>query len=547
MAGTVTGLAVGAVVGVAGGYLGKGSNTTTTTETNTATTTSTTTATTTVAQTPSFMTPPAAIPSSSIKETVDADIVVLGSGPSGCAAAVSAAEQGAKVIMLEAYSSSVAPGGAWGCINTSSQIKAGAITDVSTIVEQLWEHSEGRADYRLLALWANNSGPAMDWMLNIADKTNTHYDYEPVPPPAFGGFYLFGTGAAEFGGPTATSPAGYQMFESYGESLGMQVRFNTRAIQLVRPNNAGAVTGVIAQNSDGTYSQFNAAKAVIICTGDISGNTEMVNYYIPWTSVVKDRLYAIGTDQGDGLAMALWVGANVPDEPGCAMVHFLSTNKPPYMANRPLMYAPNPGLYVNMFGDRFTNETAENDYLAPRVLKQPGHEWWQIFDSTQVTSSISSAVQTMLTTGEVTSADTIEGLAATFGADPTELTAAVNRYNEIVASGKDDPDFGVPATSLKGMSIAVPPYYACESPPDYLVAMHGPLTDTNMQVLDSKNEPIPGLYAAGNAAAGFWGDSYPMSLLSGIAHGRALTTGRIAGLNAATGNNSSDVIAFNAT
>ena len=79
----------------------------------------------------------------------------------------------------------------------------------------------------------------------------------------------------------------------------------------------------------------------------------------------------------------------------------------------------------------------------------------------------------------------------------------------------------------------MPPYYVCESPPNLLVCMGGPKIDEYGRVLDTDFEPIPGLYAAGNVAGGFWGDSYPMSILSGVARGVATTFGRIAGRHAA--------------
>jgi len=522
VAGTVGGLVVGAVAGVAIGEIGFP---------QTKTTTQTVTTTKQVPQSYSFLTP-LDIPASSIKETVSADVVVLGAGISGCAAAASAAEAGVNVIQLEKYSTATAPGEFHGAINTQELLAAGKQTDAAAFAEQLFEFSEGRADYRLLSLWADHSGTVMDWLLGIAKSTNTNY-FE-IPMEANGLDYLFGPsdmlnngiGASEF-------PVVYQMLISYAQGLGAVVRYNTQALKLIRPNNQGSVTGVIAKNSDGTYTQFNAAKAVIICTGDIANNSEMLQKYIPWTAYGLDSAYDIYTNTGDGLAMALWAGANIPDGPGCGMVHFFSTNKLPIMFGRPVM---SPGLYVNKYGDRFVNEGAPNEYIAPIVVRQPGHTWWQIFDSQSVNTTLQPTIQAMLTTGEVTTASTIEALAATFGADPTRLGASVDRYNQIIDSGTDT-DFGKAATLL-GPKNTTPPYYACESPPDYLVGIHGPLTNTSMQVLDTNDVPIPGLYAAGNCTSGFFGDGYPMHLMGGLAKGHALTTGRLAGLNAATGSTS---------
>jgi fumarate reductase flavoprotein subunit len=264
--------------------------------------------------------------------------------------------------------------------------------------------------------------------------------------------------------------------------------------------------------------------------------------------------------------MALWVGAAIEDEPHCPVIHFISTNAKPPRMNRPLGMggmplgkmppggAPPGGaqssgampgmmpptgfpmgeksfLYVNKYGERFTNETVAQEHLATIVLRQPGHTMWQILDAKAITSRNKTAADKALTTGEVISGDTLEALAAKFGADPSKFKATVSRYNEIVKTG-NDPDFGIAPQNL-GNTLDTAPFYACESPPDLLVCMGGIVTNTDMQVLDINKNIIPGLYAAGNLTGGFWGDSYPMSVFPGLARGKALTFGRLAGLHAA--------------
>jgi fumarate reductase flavoprotein subunit len=445
-------------------------------------------------------------------------------------------------------------------MNTQELIAAGQKTSQSSIdslVESLFLFSEARADRRLLNVWANNIGTVMDWVVAIAKATNTTYFYTPGAFPTEALYYFGGTMATIFAGMGTLAGIGdcvysqpYGMLIQYGQTYGLQVRYNTQALVLVRPNNQGPVTGVIAKNSNGSYSQFNASKGVIIATGDIADNPEMVQYYVPWVPAADYApaysastarpisIYNNGANTGDGLAMALWAGANVPANPGAGMLHFISTNKaPPIIMTRPVSTS---GLFVNKFGDRFMNEAllaSQPEYSAPTVVRQPGHTCWQIFDSQSVSSSNQQLITPELATGEVTSANTIAGLAATFGADPTRLTAAVNNYNQMIANGID-PDFGKDPSTF-GPPNTTPPYYACESPPDFLVAIHGPLIDTSMRVLDTNNEPIQGLYAVGNSTSGFFGDGYPFSTFDGLCRGHALVTGAIAGQNAAMGTTAS--------
>ena len=470
----------------------------------------------------SFEAPPSPVPASSITEIITTDVVVLGSGAAGMVAAVSAAEAGAKTILLEKYQSFAAPGGGVGSINTSELLQKGMKTDVDVITQKLVLASEGRADSRLVKKWADNSGKTTDWLVTIANnagvkivKLGSDFEYT-FGMPVFTGFI------AEF----------YNMLQDYGKRFGLETRFSTQAIQLIRPNHKGRVTGVIAKNADGSYSQFNASKAVIICTGDYGSSPEMVEKYAPWASDCSN-LYTIATNTGDGLRMALWAGALIDEPPHCAMIHFNSTNAKPPMMNRPVRAHPgnNPYLYVNKAGERFSNEALPYEYWSSLVLRQPGKTMWQVFDSKSINDKNREAVEKNLKTGEVLSANTIEDLAGKFGADPVKFKAAVSRYNEIVKMGKD-PDFGKDPKQL-GVAVDTSPFYVCESPPNLLVCMGGPKINENAQVLDTECNVIPGLYAAGNVCGGLWGDCYPMSILSGIARGTATTFGRIAGLHAA--------------
>jgi fumarate reductase flavoprotein subunit len=455
---------------------------------------------------------------------VTADVVVLGGGPAGMVAAVSAAEAGAKTIMLEKYEESAAPGGGGSAINTRDQIERGVTTDVEALLEDLLMASEGRADPKLLRKWADNSGPVMDWLIEIANA-------QGVAVSQMMGPYGYSFGMVDF--VTGVSPDFYRMMTSRGLSLGFEARYSTQAMQLVRPNNEGRVTGAIAKNADGSYSQFNAKKAVVICTGDYGSNPEMMEKYAPWAAHSLPNLYFSGTNTGDGLQMALWVGALINEPPHCAMIHFNSTNAEPPVAGRPLGMGEGASQYlnVNKLGERFANEGMPFEYLALTVLRQPDRTQWQVFDAKSITEDVGAAVAAAVETGEVLTADTIEALAPKFGADPATFKATVDRYNELVQMGQD-PDYGK-SPELLGVTIDTAPFYVCESPPDLLVCMGGPVVNTEAQVLDTSFDAIPGLYAAGNVTGGFWGDTYPLGVFSGIARGVATVFGRIAGQNAA--------------
>lgn len=133
-----------------------------------------------------------------------------------------------------------------------------------------------------------------------------------------------------------------------------------------------------------------------------------------------------------------------------------------------------------------------------------------------------------MTLDKTLKANSIEELAKLMEVDAAELQATIDRYNELCAAGKDE-DFGKPADHM--IAVEGETYYALKLRPNVTVTFGGLVTDINAQVLDTENNPIPGLYAAGEVAfTGLFGDEYPCC---GMAIGGAVYYGRIAGQLAA--------------
>jgi fumarate reductase flavoprotein subunit len=539
-----------------------------------------------------FEAPPSPIPESEIVEVVAADIVVAGAGPSGLAAAVSAAQAGAAVVLVEKFHSISAPGGPGapfidsrlqkeraqrgkeapspnarmmppmpvdlpplpGAMGPPAEMptgpppvglppvgppvgvsECGPVPTKEEMVQGLWKASAGRADERLIKLWADKSGEVADWLVDMANEQGidvmvgrfSHMFCKPGCSP----FCLNRTpvGCTQDDGELCL----LSMMAEKGRQLGVDIRTSTRAVRLIRPGNQGRVTGLIASRTDGGYVRLSAKKAVILCTGDYGMDDEMIERYCPWVLGLPKLM--LETVSGDGHKMGLWAGAVIEEAPHCAVLHFNSTNEKPVVHFRPVgMMNRGCFLYVNKRGERIVNEACSDELLANIVLRQPGKAFWQVFDARSVSDDNRRDVEEGLESGAVLKADTIEALAPQFGANPRVLRATVDRYNELVRSGQD-PDFGKKPEFLT-MALDQPPFYACESPPDLLCVMGGLIRNGHGQVLDKNYEVIPGLYAAGNIAGGFWGDTYPMGFLGGIARSHALVFGRLAGLHAASNN-----------
>jgi fumarate reductase flavoprotein subunit len=195
-----------------------------------------------------------------------------------------------------------------------------------------------------------------------------------------------------------------------------------------------------------------------------------------------------------------------------------------------------------LLGERYANEDAPFGYTANQDIGQPGSWKWTVWDAnwnTDKDKMHGTVCEKMVKTplwndksydhfknkGVIVEADTIEELAAKMQVPKDTLAATIKRYNDLVQKGVDE-DFGKDPVKLT--AIIKPPFGACKTGAGLLVTMDGLRINTDLQVLDAKSKPIPGLYAAGNASGDFFCNDYPITT-TGISHGRAYTFGWLAG------------------
>ncbi len=491
----------------------------------------------------SFKTPPPPIAEKDIVETVDTDIVVVGAGLAGLCAALRAAELGARVIVLEKTKSWNVRGGMIGVANSKPWREAGIVNDKDALVRDWIAASGNRAREEQVWLFVNSSEEAMDWLI----EHQAAHDSVPrlVGARYTGPNYSERYGALLFKGPkkTAIQEAAENLWKD-SESLGVRFVFNTPGICLEK--NENRVTAIIA-GKQGAFSRYKAAKGVILATGDIHGDTEMLEAYCPIFLKVRHSQYTPeGANTGDGHKMGLWAGGVMEDSPFPTIMH-------PQGYNRMQAFF----LFVNSYGDRFMNEDTWCQAKSLNVLKQPGNVdyAYSIFDSDWQAQMIAGMpysgglfndnsysvygapftgetertfIESGLTNGLVVKADTVEELAKKINIPAQKLSATVNRYNDFVRMKKDR-DFGKRPELL--FPIRQAPYYASKFGPAMLAVTGGLLVDTHLRVLDERNNPIKGLYAVGNVAGGLYGVDYT-TVIPGNSHGRALTWGYLAARNA---------------
>lgn len=473
---------------------------------------------------------PPPIPAEEITETVEADVVVVGAGVSGLMAALAAAEEGAQTVLLEKSASYNARGGHNAALGSKIQQEEGIDYDPTEVVRELAKWSGNKVDQRLLMLWATNCNDTINYLIDMAAENDIEVTTwgNDVPDSEFPEYKT----VHMFGGMDENILAG--MVEQACLDQGVDIRYETPAAQLVRESD-GPVEGIIA-GEEGAYVQFNAAKGVILCTGDYGNNLEMVERYCPKALDVDLNVYSPAVNTGDGHLMGMWAGAAMyEDMPHTPMIHTLG--------GAPM--TSHPFLRVNALGKRYENEDVPVPYICNSSQLQPNNDTWTVFDSTypedashmgsgfsrspNVTEDTMAQLEAAVEQGTTAfKADTIEGLADKIGVPADVLQATVERYNELAEQG-EDVDFGKSAEMMAPIDTA--PFYAARVPITLLIVLGGLHVNPDLQVLDAEGEVIEGLYAAGNTAGGFFANDYPV-IVPGLSHSRALTFGRIAGKNA---------------
>ncbi|NTU90118.1 MAG: FAD-binding protein, partial [Actinobacteria bacterium] len=337
-----------------------------------------------------------------------------------------------------------------------------------------------------------------------------------------------------FGPKPLTAGDGMRALADVAAKEGVEFFYSTPGVQLVKDGDK--VIGVIGKNADGTYTQFNASKGVILATGDYQNDEEMCDYYLP--DIHNFERKQMGKT-GDGHKMGVWAGGKIEDLNHTKMLHDFDAGPAP-MCDMPFMT-------VNDMGERFSNETTEMSLLN-NYLRQADRTGWytQVFDSKYEVFAATWPGKVVPPAGLKTympddtaekkgvfadlvrtfECATLDELAAKLEIDPATFKASVARYNEMVAAGADT-DFGVPADKL--FTIDTPPFYGIHRHLRVSAIVSGLDIDENSQCLTPEGTPIPGLFAAGNCAGKFYGGvDYPMTL-PGLSLGRCYTFGRVVG------------------
>ncbi|NKF52321.1 flavocytochrome c [Shewanella sp. WXL01] len=437
------------------------------------------------------------------------DVLVVGSGGAGFAAAVAAHDKGAKVMLIEKEpviggNAKLAAGGmnaAW-----TDQQKAKDIKDsVESMYKDTMKGGRNLNQPELVEILTGNSKSSVDWLTSLGADLNDIGR-------------MGGASANRSHRPTGGAGVGAHVIQVLYDNAvkrDIDLRMNTRGVEVLKEG--GKVKGLLVKGKYKGY-YWVKADAVIMATGGFGKNNDRVASYDP-----KLKGF-ISTNQpgatGDGLDVAGNAGAGMTD------VQYIQAH-PTLSVKGGVMVTEavrgNGAILVNREGKRFVNEITTRDKAAAAILKQTGKTAYLIFDDS-VRNSLKK-INKYIKLGVVPTAESPEALGKLEGIDGKALAATIAQYNKLVASGKDT-DFerpNLPRALNEGN------YYAIEVTPGVHHTMGGVSIDKNSGILTEDKKAIPGFYGAGEVTGGVHG----ANRLGGNAISDIITFGKLAGENAA--------------
>ncbi|MCF8589011.1 FAD-dependent oxidoreductase [Gordonia liuliyuniae] len=462
------------------------------------------------------------------------DVVVIGGGGAGLAAAVSAAEAGASVLLFESETE----------LGGSTQLSAGMFTAAGTSVqagigiddtaEKFFQHYMDLNHWMLapglIRTFCENAGPTLEWLIDLGVEIPARESANAHMPG------LSQAGVEDVWRGHVPKDQGYglvQTLDRARKANHVEAVLATRVQSLLVED--GRVVGVVADDIE------VRANAVVVASGGFAQSPELLERYYPAALDAGQALFVVAApgSRGDHVAFGRQVNASITgDGWGLMLPTAYFQRYHHWQAGFP----PKSRVYVNDSGRRFMDEDASYA-VSSGIIDAQGDYVWAIFDEkARINLPAGYAdwdadrVVEEADAGRTVRAQTLDELAARLSIPAAALHATVSRWNSQLPNGLDD-DFHRHRTLANKGSAANPdpidagPFYAVQMLPAELVCTHAGLEiNADAQVLDGNGEPVPGLFAAGEAGAGVLGLRY---VGGGNAVANALTMGRIAGQRAA--------------
>lgn len=447
---------------------------------------------------------------------VECDLLVIGGGLAGFCAALSAAQAGLQVVLLEKTAqtggSSAMSGGCLAFAGTELQRAQGIEDSSQRLFDDLVEVGKGECDESLVKLYTNHQLQTYQWLKDngvvFADVIEAASG-QSVPR-------VHNVDPADM----------VRQLQAAALATGkVDIWLDSRARRLLRHADGRVVGASVERN--GGQQHVMARGAVLLASGGFVQDRELIHRFVPQ----YDNAVFIGGEgnEGDGLRMAWALGADVRDLP---YIKGTFGKHPMDEHNHHACLAVYKGaIAVNQEGRRFVDESQSYKLLGDAVMQQAYGVGYQILDQ-DIMDSGDNQVRILdftrrLEEGLFVEAQTLEQLAHLIEVPAVVLLAEVAAYNDAVRQGR------APAYGRQHLvhhhgelrTLERPPFYAYPSTAAVFGTYCGVMVDTRLRVLDVFGEPIEGLLAAGEMIGGFHGAAY----MTGSALGKAAVFGRLAG------------------
>lgn len=484
-----------------------------------------------------------ATPKTDAAETYDCELVIVGAGLTGTAAALEAYEKGIKTIIVE-KTNRVSGTGACSsgpfAIGAQMDAPAGLTMTAEEAFAKRMEEDKGRTNAPLVKKVIANTGRMVDWLQERWEETGDKGFSVKASKDPMNLMHIYGKGTQKF----------QNLYDKFILPAGNEILFETQ-LEDIQTDSENNVTAVIAKKQDGT-TVIISCKAVLLCTGGFGGNASMM----------KERLN--GVFDNIGLSSNVGKAISLCESKGCALSDDVSPGLAEFCGNDVLDYYSGYMKFINQIGflmldpagSRFMNEEwclTESNGIGAAAMRRASWSWVILtqsdLDSLQtqgvwghltkeycdeyemrsriidpVYTTIKDEMEKCLEYGQAFKANTLDELGKAIGFDEESFTTAIADYKQVILNGAD-PLFGKDPRLLYPLDNG--PFYAVRiiSPIDN--TYNGIRVNTSFQALNANLQPaFSGLYLAGMDSGGYF--TYPYTNFLGASSSYCLTSGMLA-------------------